>query len=119
MSSDTHNRLFGSRAVLWIELLGPPCAWFCQQGLSYSLVTWACSHHQGPLLTIAWIPFFAVSVGLGWAAWRHQKRLDLFHFAEEQSVAGFMTTLSLLTSALFSLLIFLQGVATFVFSPCA
>jgi hypothetical protein len=109
----------GGNVTLWIELLGPSFLWLCQLETSYGLLPWICAHHYFLLARLSWTPFFAGAVILGVLACRDWMRLCALD-PEDRGVARsrFMAALGIIMAALFSLLMLLQGIATFLFSPC-
>ena len=108
-------------AVLWFAVLAGPLAWMLGLNAEYGLVRVACAKqnmlylHSVSLLTL----LLALAGGL--VAWREWKRTGREWAGEEPGAiprSRVLVALGLLASALFSLTILAQWVASFFFNPC-
>lgn len=109
------------RFRLWFDLLGSPIAWSIQLLVMYALVPWVCHNGHIWLLYITSGAFLAAAIILGWLAWRSWQRAGADMEMEHDGADGrsrFMSMLGLLSAAIFGLLIFFQGIPSFIIDPC-
>jgi hypothetical protein len=98
-----------SRPMLWLALAVPPVAWYAfQQGLAMTL-RGACSAAGPPLGPIWGMASIVVCAGSAWFA-RPQP--------DQNPSDGFLSRLTVLAAALFSLAILYQSIATLIIPPC-
>ena len=96
---------------LWFAVLGPPAAWFASLVVGYFAVHEVCRVHSplAPRIISLVALIVAVAAGLGgraiWSASRHER-------------TRFMAQIGVLGSAVFSLIILLQIVATILIPGC-
>jgi hypothetical protein len=99
-------------AGLWFAVLGPPAAWFASLVVSYFAVHEVCRVHSSLAPRIVSFAALVVAVAAGltgrgiWVRAAHDER------------ARFMAQIGVLGSALFSLIMFLQIVATLLLPGC-
>jgi hypothetical protein len=109
-------------AAVWFALLAGPLAWMLGLNAEYGLVRVACA--KDSMLYLHAVSFLTLLLALsgGWVAWREWRRTgDDWPESEEGGAiprSRFMTTMGLLASALFSLTILCQWVASFFLNPC-
>jgi hypothetical protein len=108
--------------ALWTGVLGSALVWLVQLQTTYAMVPWACSSGHRWMLPVASLAFLiaaaipGVMAGKQWFKSRGPQRYD-----RESSGAGrkrFMALLGVMNSAIFVLLILVQGVAAFFIHPC-
>ena len=111
------------KLALWTGVLGGPVAWAVQMQTGYALTYFSCPHprlaavhHAVTLLLLG------AAIACTALAWRDWRRIGV---GEPQGVEGgvpgrsrFLATLGILTSGLFSLVIFSQWLPMFFLSPC-
>src|SRR3954447_7125596 len=107
--------------ALWFGVLGPPIIALTHQQLEYMLVPKYC--HTGSAMWLHVVSFLclAVSVLAGITAWSclaHSRSQE--HPGEERPVQRphFMAVVGLASSALGSMIIIAQAIATFMLDPC-
>lgn len=123
MAEDVRKELTqtGRLASLWTGLLLAPVAWICQLQASYLLVFYACSSRHIFTLHVATLVFLLAAAIGGFIAWRNWERVGRELPSEDAGPVPrtrFMALLGLLTSALFFLLILVQGLPSFFLEPC-
>jgi hypothetical protein len=105
---------------LWFGILGPPIVWAIQMQMNYSLVPFQCfGGSRVPMLVVSTIAF-VISALAGAIAFKNWRRFGP-HWPDDASGSGralFMAALGLLVSAMFSLTIAAQAIATMMFHPC-
>jgi nicotinamide riboside transporter PnuC len=108
-------------AVLWFAVLAGPLAWMLGLNAEYSLVRVACAKNSNLSLHLVSLATLLLALAGGWVAWREWKRTG----REGPGEAGgtlprsrMMVVLGLMASALFSLAILTQWVASLFFNPC-
>jgi hypothetical protein len=98
-------------AGLWFAVCGPPAAWFASLVVGYFAVHEVCRVHSplGPRIISLVALIVSVAAGLGgrgiWIATEHER-------------TRFMAQIGVLGSAVFSLIILLQVVATILIPGC-
>jgi len=108
--------------LLWTAAIGAPLLWAIQFQTNYGLADWACNHdRQG---TLRWIngAFFLLAIGCGlialyiWvrmgARWPHSNDEGI------RARTRLLATIGLFSALLFGMLIFAQGLPSFIFGPC-
>lgn len=108
-------------AALWFALLAGPLAWMLGLNAEYGLVRVACARDGMLYLHAVSVLTLALALAGGWVAWREWKRAGGEAPGEEGGTiprARFMSALGLLASALFSLAILAQWIASFFLNPC-
>ncbi|HKP72773.1 MAG TPA: hypothetical protein VJT82_07540 [Pyrinomonadaceae bacterium] len=106
----------------WTGLLAAPTAWALQMQVGYTLVPWACAHdEQAVSLHVVTVVALLMTAGGAFVSWRVWRKTGREWPGGEGGAVGrsrFMAVLGLLTSAIFFLLILMQGVASFIVHPC-
>jgi hypothetical protein len=108
--------------ALWTGVLGSAIVWAIQLQTSYAMVPWACSSgHRWilPAVSLAFLVLAAVPGFISWKIWRYTSGPR----GTERESAGagrrrFMAMLGMMSSAIFFLLIFAQGLPVFFIHPC-
>lgn len=112
----------GGLAAQWVGLLSGPLAWLLQLQTAYTLVSWACAHDVHAMsLHIVTAAALLLTAGGGFIAWRCLQRAGKEPSGGEGravSRSRFMAVLGLSTSAMFFLVILVQGSASFILHPC-
>jgi nicotinamide riboside transporter PnuC len=119
--STEHLRTGRGIAVLWFAVLAGPLAWMLGLNAQYSLVRVACAKNNMLYLhAVSVLPLLLAASG-GWVAWREWRRTGRAWPGEEGGTMArsrFMVALGLLGSALFTLAILAQWIASFFLNPC-
>jgi hypothetical protein len=104
----------------WFCLLTGPLAWLSQFIINYSLVRWECIDHSKTALHMVSASFLLMVVGAGILSAKVLIDTRQHTSSGEEMAARphFMAMLGVFSSALFTLAIIMQVVATFVWSPC-
>jgi hypothetical protein len=108
---------------LWLIVLGPAVLWLAQFQVIYTLVAWACKTGRHGVIPATSIFSFLLAAGLGWLSfsrWRETSQppaADPAH--DERRRSRFMAQLGAMMTALFALLIAVQGAAYLFLDPCA
>jgi Co/Zn/Cd efflux system component len=105
---------------LWFGILGPPIVWAIQMQTNYSLVPFECfGGSRAPMFAVSTLAFF-ISAAAGLIAFKNWRRFgaDWPDDASGSARALFMAALGLLVSAMFSLTIAAQAIATMMLHPC-
>jgi nicotinamide riboside transporter PnuC len=108
-------------AVLWFAVLAGPLAWMLGLNAEYSLVRVACAKDTNLSLHLVSLATLLLALSGGWVAWREWKRTGREGPGEGGGTlprARMMVVMGLMGSALFSLAIVWQWVATLFFNPC-
>jgi hypothetical protein len=105
----------------WALLLAPAAVWAVEFQATYALVWYHCT--QGGwiagLVVLAVAAALTVALGaLAAVAWRRAGESWPGPDGDPRTRTRFMSVLAVFNSALFTLLIVLQGFATLVFRPC-
>lgn len=106
----------------WAGLLIGPLAWLLQLQVAYTLVPWACAHDVHAIslhiVTIATLLLAAGGCFIAWHTW--QAAGQQWPSGEGGAIgrSRFMAVLGLVTSAMFFLVILMQGIASFILHPC-
>jgi hypothetical protein len=112
----------GRVASLWAIFLGPAVLWLCQFQIIYALVVWACAHGRHEVIPLTSGISFLLAGGFGWLSfsnWRDAKQPAAGDPAyAERRRTRFMAQVGAMMTALFALLIAVQGVAVVFFDPC-
>src|SRR5688500_12554533 len=119
--STEHLRTGRGIAALWFAVLAGPLAWMLGLNAEYSLVRVACAKQNMLYLHAVSVATLLLAAAGGWVAWREWRRTR--HGPDEEAGSTlargrFMASLGLLASALFSLTILAQWVASFFLNPC-
>ncbi|HEX2208262.1 MAG TPA: hypothetical protein VHG93_11320 [Longimicrobium sp.] len=108
-------------AALWFAVLAPPLAWMLGLNAGYGLVRVACARDTSLSLHLVGLLTLLLALAGGWVAWREWNRTG----REKPGEAGgtlprsrLMAVLGLMASALFSLAILEQWLASLFFNPC-
>jgi hypothetical protein len=108
--------------LLWAGVLLGPVTWALQMQLGYMLVQPACMSGRNLSLHIVTIIALALAAVGGLIAWRNWQRAGQQWPSDETAGprprSRFMGVLGLLMSAMFFVVIFAQGIASFVLHPC-
>lgn len=124
--TETAGRAEGFRrprgiASLWFAVLAGPLAWMLGLNTQYALVRVACAKQSMLPLHALSVATLLLALAGGLVAWREWSRAGR-GWADEGAGpiprSRFMAGLGLLASALFSLAIVAQWVASFFFNPC-
>jgi hypothetical protein len=107
-------------ALQWFGILTGPFAWLSQFILNYSLVRWECIDHSKTALHLVSALFLLIVVVAGIVSAKALIDTRQYTSSGEEIAARshFMAMLGVFSSALFTLAIIMQIVATFVWSPC-
>jgi hypothetical protein len=119
-SREEHSDIIRNRAE-WSGILTGPIVWLINLQTTYALVHWACLHKQLYPLRLAAVFFLALTLVAGFVSLNIFQKLK--HEAsvtppEDIARQRFMVSLGMMSSALFSLAIIVQGLATFFINPC-
>jgi len=105
--------------IAWAGLLTGPIAWILSLQAKYSLVPWECAH-QFPMIHVVTIVTILIGLAGGYLSWR--ALATLVPEPPDRSGGGrphkFVAVMGLLSAALFTFLIVLQGSAALVFNGC-
>jgi hypothetical protein len=110
------------RLAQWAGLFAGPVAWILQLQIGLILIPWVCAH-DGKALSLHLVTAAALllaTVG-GFISWRNWRRVGKEWPGDESSTttrSRFMAIAGLLTSAMFFLVILIQGIASFILHPC-
>jgi hypothetical protein len=108
--------------ALWAGVLGSPVLWAIHLQLDYALVPWICGHGGHViilhLLTVLFVILSAATFVLCWREWRSLGRSTADDAVGAAGRAVFLSILGMLTAALFTTIIFSQGIASFFLNPC-
>ncbi len=112
--------LSGPRTI-WLLIVLP--AFFCAAAMqaNYTLVRQACSAQRNTMLYVVTIVALALTVGVALVAYLNWRRAGAQWPGETADVVTrtrFISMISVLTSGLFFLVTFAQGIATVYFDPC-
>jgi nicotinamide riboside transporter PnuC len=119
--SPEHLRTGRGIAVLWFAVLAGPLAWMLGLNAQYSLVRVACARDNMLYLHAVSILTLLLAASGGWVAWREWRRTGRAWPDEQGGTMArsrFMVALGLLGSALFTLAILAQWVASLFLNPC-
>lgn len=108
-------------AVLWFAVLAGPLAWMLGLNAEYGLVRVACARDTNLSLHLVSIATLLLALAGGWVSWREWKRTGREGPGEGGGTLArsrMMVAMGLMGSALFSLAILAQWVASFFFDPC-
>lgn len=108
-------------AALWFAVLAAPLAWMLGLNAGYGLVRVACARNTNLSLHLVSLATLLLALAGGWVAWREWNRTGRRWPGEQGGPlarAEFMAATGVMTSALFSLAIVLQWVASLFFNPC-
>ena len=102
----------------WGGLLAGPAAWAISTQLNYALVEWQCQHkvHVIPIAALALAILAVVGGALSWRAWEHGGAS--FKPEREAGTERFVAMIGMLTAALFTLVIVMQGSASLILDEC-
>jgi hypothetical protein len=102
----------------WVQMLGAPVAWYLQQQTSYALVPLAARHGATWAIHASTVVFALVAGACGLLA-LHRRRSARAGMADGYATgrARFMNAVGLMISALFLLLILIQGLSVLFFPP--
>lgn len=104
----------GHTIWLWIGVLLPPAAILLQLEVNYAILRWACREQWiWPLHLISALAL-VLTVSAGVLAWRMQRGPASVSSPRE----GFMATVGMLSSVLFSLVGIAQWIPLLVHGPC-
>ena len=123
MSEQADKQFSGTRGQfwLWLGLLLPPAAWAIQLQTVYLTSEYGCIHND--FLPNHLVSIFAILLSVAGGAIARRNWLESGNKwqTEENGVAArsrFMAILGMLTSALFTLVIFAQWLPTLLGVPC-
>lgn len=109
-------------ALLWFAVLAGPVAWMLGLNAEYGLVRVACAKDSMLYLHAVSLLTLLLALAGGWVALREWRRAGAEWPEGEEGGSiprsRFMTTLGLLSSALFALTILCQWIASFFLNPC-
>lgn len=112
----------GGLLAQWAGLLSGPVAWLLQFQTGYTLIPWACAHDAKAVsLHVVTLVALLLTAAGGFVAWRGWQRAGREQNGGEDRAAArsrFMFVLGLFTSAMFLLVILVQGSASFILHPC-
>ena len=107
--------------ALWFGLLASPIAWALHLTLSYPLVPVVCAAGWELLLHAITAATALVALAAGWVSWRSLQQIREDPEAvpvQARSRGRFMAVSGLLLSALFLLVILVEGLPVFLLSAC-
>ena len=112
--------LSGARTI-WLLIVLP--AFFCAAAMqiNYTLVRQACSAQRNTMLYVVTIVALALTLGVALIAYLNWRRAGAEWPGETADVitrTRFISIVSVITSGLFFLVTFAQGIATVYFDPC-
>src|SRR5712671_1547522 len=99
-------------ARLWFAVVGPPAAWFASLVVSYFAVHEVCRVHSSMAPRVVSLVALVVAVAAGLAG------RGIWVRAAQSERTRFMAQIGVLGGALFSLIMFLQIVATLLLPAC-
>ena len=105
----------------WALLLAPAVVWAVEFQTTYALVWYHCTHGGwvAGLVILIVAALLSISSGvIAAGAWRRAGESWPDAEPDPPARTRFMSALAVFTSAIFTLLILLQGFATLVFRPC-
>lgn len=108
-------------ATLWAGILTGPILWFANQQANFLLVPWVCRSGQYMVLHLVTLSALLLTAGAGWLAWRSRKKLGHDNSGHPElpfSRTRFMSSVGIMSSALFSWVIIAQGLPNFLISAC-
>ena len=110
-----------SGRTIWLLIVLP--AFFCAAAMqaNYTLVRQACSAQRNTMLYVVTIVALALTVGVALVAYLNWRRAGAQWPGETADVVTrtrFISMISVITSGLFFLVTFAQGIATIYFDPC-
>lgn len=107
-----------AEGISWGGLAAGPGAWAVSTQLNYTLVDWQCGHGFPaiPLAALVLVLLAAVGGALSWRAWHHGGA----SFKPERAIdtERFLAMIGILSAALFSAVILLQGAASLILDEC-
>jgi hypothetical protein len=102
----------------WGGLFSGPLAWAMSTQLNYALVSWQCTHSI-PIIPLVALVLAVLSVLGGALSWRaRQQGGASFKSERTRDTEAFVAQLSLLSAALFALVIVMQGAASLILDGC-
>jgi K+-transporting ATPase A subunit len=118
MGAEAHTEQSNSREnrLQWFGLLLAPAAWLVQFELNYALVQWVGLKQQyWPLYLVSFI-FFLIAIGAFVLSWRNHQVASEGGAGDDQANmrARFLSTIGMMMSALFALLIIVQAIPNFL-----
>ncbi len=114
-------RTAGERAALWFGVLGGIGAWAAHLGLSWRLVGYACTHDSTLWLHVVTLVAALITLAAlvtAWTRWRSAAGEVDSAASVSVETNQFMGLLGTIVSALFLLLILVEGVGPFVLEAC-
>lgn len=123
MTTTAHAGLKSDEAVFaqWVGVLAAPLAWGAQQLALYTMVPWACQTGHRVALILVSVAALVVSTCGALVARRNWGRVGRGEPNDEGGARGrsrFLAVAGLVSSAFFFLVVFAQGLATFIVHPC-
>jgi hypothetical protein len=116
-----HLRTPRGIAMLYVAVLGPPIVWALGLNAQYGLVRVACATESNLPMHAVSVVTLLLALGCGlvaWRAWGEAGRQWPGEGGGTLPRSRFMAVMGLFSSALFSLAILAQWVASFVLHPC-
>lgn len=107
-------------ALLWFAVVGAPAAWFLSLAGSFFLVPWAC-HDRAAVIPLVSLAALLVCVAAGLAAWRLWRDTGLRPPGKDGGPlprTRLMASVGMAISALFTIVVLVQGLAGLLISPC-
>jgi len=108
--------------MLWTGVLAGPIGWLLQFQARYSLVDWACSAGKTYVLHVISLGFLAIALGSGFLSLRLWRSVGCKWPSDSQDGRAarvtFLSSLGVLTSGMFSLVIVAQALPALWIDPC-
>ena len=107
-----------NRGASWAGLASGPAAWALSTQGGYALVPWQCEQ-QVQAIPVMTLVLAALSLGGGFLSWRARSTSRAVHETQATpATERFVATVGMLISALFALVILMQGAAALVLDGC-
>lgn len=108
---------------LWTGLLGPPIVWLLHFQIIYSLVGYVCEAHSHASIHIVSVLTIVITIGCGLISWKLLRPAPPSNSLTEPDETiparpRFMAQMGLMSSALFTLVMIAQWIASFMIDPC-
>jgi TRAP-type C4-dicarboxylate transport system permease small subunit len=107
---------------VWAGFVGAPLLWAAHFQLGYMLVPWLCKRQQYWVMHALTLLFLAASAWCIYLCWREWRHVGAGADINEDAPTGrtrFAGLVGIMSSALFTLLIFSNHLPTFFIDPCS
>ena len=108
---------------LWTGILGPPIGWLVHFQIVYSLVPRVCKLHAHAIMHLITLVFLIILMACGLVAWKLLPASTGGNGNNEpiETIPArprFMAQVGIMSSALFTLVLIAQWIASFMLDPC-